>query len=105
MAKSLRRHILIEKKNNVSLQISSVSVKAKTRKLRATWTPELAQDLRAFYLTEPEYSNIYKRELIVEKFSPPKWEGFSAEEELSNILSQQLSDSIDREILNDILNL
>jgi hypothetical protein len=105
MSKSFKRNILIEKKNNISLQISSVNVKAKTRKLRASWSPEIAQDLHTFNLVEPEYSHIYKRELIIEKFVPPIFNPFSAEEELTAMLSQQISDSIDREILREIFNI
>lgn len=105
MSNSFRRNILIEKKNNISINLVSVNVKAKTRKLRASWSPVPAQDLQAFNLVEPEYSNIYKRELIIEKFIPPIFNPFSAEEELTAILSQQISDSIDREILREIFNI
>ena len=49
-----------------------------TRKLKAAWTPELDQDLRAYHL-------------------------LSAEDELCNTLSRQISNDIDKEILNTLL--
>jgi len=62
----------------IDLRIQSVSVTAETRKLKAKWTPELAQDLAA-------YKNL------------------DAEVELTQILSEQIALEIDREILADLL--
>ena len=62
----------------VDIKIESVSVTATTRKLRARWSPEMAQDLTAFY-------------------------SIDIEAELTNILSEMISLDIDREILNDLL--
>lgn len=63
---------------DVDIKIESVSVTATTRKLRARWSPEMAQDLTAFY-------------------------SIDIEAELTNILSEMISLDIDREILNDLL--
>lgn len=62
----------------VDIRIESTSVTAQTRKLRARWSPEMAQDLTAFY-------------------------SIDAEVELTNILSENITLDIDREILNDLL--
>jgi len=62
----------------IDIKIQSVSVTAKTRKLKAKWTPELAQDLNA-------YQNL------------------DAEVELTSILSEQIALEIDREILAELL--
>lgn len=62
----------------IDLRIQSTSVTANTRKLRARWTPELAQDLAA-------YQNL------------------DAEVELTQVLSEQIALEIDREILADLL--
>jgi hypothetical protein len=62
----------------VDIKIESVAVTATTRKLRARWSPEMAQDLTAFY-------------------------SIDIEAELTNILSEMISLDIDREILNDLL--
>jgi hypothetical protein len=61
----------------VSFQLTSVSVSVEERKLRATWSPELAQDVSAFH-------------------------NIDAEAELTAILSEQIAAEIDREILRDI---
>lgn len=61
----------------VSFQLTSVSVDVEERKLRATWSPELAQDVSAFH-------------------------NIDAEAELTAILSEQIAAEIDREILRDI---
>ena len=55
-----------------------MSVTAVTRKLRARWSPELAQDLNAYH-------------------------SLDAEVELTQILSEQIALELDREILNDLL--
>lgn len=62
----------------VDIRIESTSVTAATRKLRAKWSPEMAQDLTAFYSIDIEV-------------------------ELTNILSEAITLDIDREILNDLL--
>jgi hypothetical protein len=62
----------------IDLRIQSVAVTAETRKLRAKWTPELAQDLAA-------YQNL------------------DAEVELTQVLSEAIALEIDREILADLL--
>ena len=62
----------------VDIKIDSTAVTATTRKLRARWSPEMAQDLTAFYSIDVEV-------------------------ELTNILSEMITLDIDREILNDLL--
>lgn len=62
----------------IDIKIESVAVTATTRKLRAKWSPEMAQDLTAFY-------------------------NIDVEVELTNILSEHITLDIDREILNDLL--
>ena len=62
----------------IDIKIESLSVVAQTRKLRARWSPELAQDLNAYH-------------------------SLDAEVELTQILSEQIALEIDREILNDLL--
>lgn len=63
----------------VDIKIESIAVTATTRKLRARWSPEMAQDLTAFYSIDIEV-------------------------ELTNILSEMITLDIDREILNDLLS-
>lgn len=62
----------------IDLRIQSSAVTAQTRKLRARWTPELAQDLAAY-------------------------QNMDAEVELTQILSEQIALEIDREILSELL--
>ena len=61
----------------VSFQLTSVTVSVEERKLRATWSPELAQDVSAF-------------------------QNIDAEAELTALLSEQVAAEIDREILRDL---
>ena len=61
----------------VSFTLESVTVAVTERKLRATWTPELAQDVSAFH-------------------------NIDAEAELTALLSEQVAAEIDREILIDL---
>lgn len=61
----------------VSFQLTSEIVSVEERKLRATWSPELAQDVSAFH-------------------------NIDAEAELTAILSEQIAAEIDREILRDL---
>lgn len=62
----------------INLKLQSVAVTATTRKLRARWSPELAQDLNAYHTMD-------------------------AEAELTQILSETVALEIDREILNDLV--
>jgi len=62
----------------IDIKIESIAVTAQTRKLRARWSPELAQDLNAYH-------------------------SMDAEVELTQILSEQVALEIDREILGDLL--
>lgn len=62
----------------IDIRIESVAVTAVTRKLRARWSPELAQDLNAYHTLD-------------------------AEVELTQVLSEQIALEVDREILNDLL--
>lgn len=62
----------------IDIKIESIAITATTRKLRARWSPELAQDLNAYH-------------------------SMDAEVELTNILSEQIALEIDREILQDLL--
>lgn len=62
----------------IDIKVESISVTAKGRKLRARWSPELAQDLNAYH-------------------------SLDAEVELTQILSEQIALEIDREILADLL--
>ena len=62
----------------IDIKVSSVAVTAETRKLKAKWTPELAQDLNAYH-------------------------NLDAEVELTQILSEQIALDIDREILTQLL--
>lgn len=61
----------------VSFKMDSATVSVEERKLRATWSPELAQDVSAFH-------------------------NIDAEAELTAILSEQIAAEIDREILRDL---
>lgn len=61
----------------VSFKMDAVTVSVEERKLRATWSPELAQDVSAFH-------------------------NIDAEAELTAILSEQIAAEIDREILRDL---
>ena len=61
----------------VSFALQSVTVSTVERKLRATWSPELAQDVAAF-------------------------QNIDAEAELTDILSEEIGAEIDREILRDL---
>ena len=59
----------------VDIQLRSISIVAKTRKLKAVWTPELAQDLNAYHSVD-------------------------AEAELTAMLSEYIAMEIDLEILD-----
>ena len=62
----------------VNLELKSEPIVAKTRKLKAVWTPELAQDLNAYH-------------------------SIDAEAELTSLLSEYVSMEIDLEILDMLL--
>jgi hypothetical protein len=62
----------------INVQMQSQAITAKTKKLKAVWTPEFAQDLAA-------YQNI------------------DAEAELTNIMSEYISMEIDMEILDMLI--
>jgi hypothetical protein len=61
----------------VSFVLDQVTVDVEPRKMRAAWTPELAQDVSAFH-------------------------NIDAEAELTALLSEQMAAEIDREILRDL---
>ena len=61
----------------VSFDLASVTVSVTERKLRASWSPELAQDVSAFH-------------------------NIDAEAELTALLSEQIAAEVDREILRDL---
>ena len=63
----------------VDLKLKSRPIVAKTRKLKAVWTPELAQDLNAYHSVD-------------------------AEAELTSMLSEYISMEIDLEILDMLIN-
>lgn len=62
----------------IDIKIESIAITATTRKLRARWSPELAQDLNAYH-------------------------SMDAEVELTGILSENIALEIDREILSDLV--
>jgi hypothetical protein len=66
-----------DKIGEVSFDLESVTVSVTERKLRAQWSPELAQDVAAFH-------------------------NIDAEAELTALLSEQIAAEIDREILRDL---
>lgn len=66
-------------KNVLNLRLSSVTVGVGTRPLRVTWNPQLVEDLQAF-------------------------QAIDAEAELTAILTQEISNEIDREMMGILLN-
>jgi hypothetical protein len=62
----------------INIKVDSVAVTADTKKLKAKWTPELAQDLNAYH-------------------------NLDAEVELTSILSEHIALEIDQEILEDLV--
>jgi len=62
----------------IDIKVDSVEVTAKTKKLKAKWTPELGQDLNAYH-------------------------NLDAEVELTSILSEQIGLEIDQELLEDLI--
>lgn len=65
--------------SELTIRFSSVTVNTITRKMRAHWTPELAQDLEAYH-------------------------SIDAEAELTALLSEEVAAEIDREIIRDLIN-
>jgi hypothetical protein len=63
----------------VNLELQSEPIVAKTRKLKAVWTPEFAQDLNAYH-------------------------SIDAEAELTSMLSEYVSMEIDLEILDMLIS-
>ena len=63
----------------INLEMKSIAIVAKTRKLKAIWTPEFAQDLNAYH-------------------------SIDAEAELTSMLSEYISQEIDLEILDMLMN-
>lgn len=68
---------LADDMGEVSFELDSVTVSVIERKLRAQWSPELAQDVSAFH-------------------------NIDAEAELTALLSEQVAAEVDREILRDL---
>ena len=62
----------------IDIKVDSIAVTAKTKKLKAKWTPELAQDLNAYH-------------------------NLDAEVELTSILSEHIALELDQEILEDLV--
>jgi len=62
----------------IDIKVDSIAVTAVTKKLKAKWSPELAQDLNAYH-------------------------NLDAEVELTSILSEQIALEIDNEILHDLI--
>jgi hypothetical protein len=62
----------------IDIKVDSVAVTATTKKLKAKWTPELAQDLNAYH-------------------------NLDAEVELTSILSEHIALELDQEILEDLV--
>lgn len=61
----------------VDISMESIRVLGEPRRIRAVWTPEMAQDLRAFH-------------------------DINVETELTNLLSEQIRNEIDRQIIRDL---
>jgi hypothetical protein len=76
-AKNYENLELQDEMGEVSFELTSVTVSVIERKLRAQWSPELAQDVSAFH-------------------------NIDAEAELTALLSEQIAAEIDREILRDL---
>jgi hypothetical protein len=62
----------------IDIKVDSIAVTAMTKKLKAKWTPELAQDLNAYH-------------------------NLDAEVELTSILSEHIALELDQEILEDLV--
>ncbi len=64
--------------SEIDIKVDSVAVTAMTKKLKAHWSPELAQDLNAYH-------------------------NLDAEVELTSVLSEMIAKEIDNEILKDLV--
>lgn len=64
--------------DTITLNLTSLPVVGEVRRLRATWTPEIVQDLESFH-------------------------NINAEAELSAILSEQINREINNEVINRII--
>jgi len=62
----------------VNLNLRTVEVREGNRRVRATWTPEMAQDMEMYHNVD-------------------------IEEEMTRLLSEQIAQEIDREIVNNLL--
>lgn len=62
----------------INIKVNSVAVIAQSRKLKTVWTPELAQDITAYFNVDPDI-------------------------ELTRVLSESIAIEIDNEILSDLL--
>jgi len=69
---------LADEMAQVSFTITSVTVEVQERKMRVTWSPELAQDVKNF-------------------------QNIDAETELTTLMSEQVAAEIDREVLRDLI--
>tara|TARA_B110000503_G_C7028164_1_gene362789 strand:+ start:241 stop:666 length:426 start_codon:yes stop_codon:yes gene_type:complete len=107
MATVFKRNLLMENVKETSLGLTSTQVTRVTRRLRTSWTPELAQDLDYYtHNYEPEEpESLYKKMLLIEKYVPKKLTLFDIEVELTNMLSRNLAQEIDREILDNLINI
>lgn len=63
--------------NITTFGINTVDIRAERRRLRTTWTPEIAQEIATYH-------------------------GIDLESELTAVLSQEIAREIDREIMNSI---
>jgi hypothetical protein len=63
----------------INIELASVPIVAKSRKLKAQWTPEFTQDLKAYHSVDPE-------------------------QELTALMSEYISMEIDLEILDMLIN-
>jgi hypothetical protein len=118
MSNIYKRRVLLEKIGSLYIELQSVTVNTNTRRLRAIWTPQLAQDLEAYHNVdaETELENLvrnrvvesrpnavptysYKKKLIIEKHKP------NLEQSIYSMLSEELSKSIDREIIRELLSM
>jgi ATP phosphoribosyltransferase regulatory subunit HisZ len=64
--------------NVIEMNIRTVQVEGRTRRLRARWTPEMVEEIEAFH-------------------------GINVEDELTTMLSQQLANEIDDRIMGSLL--
>jgi hypothetical protein len=65
--------------SEIDIKVDSVAITAQTKKLKAHWSPELAQDLNAYH-------------------------NLDAEVELTSVLSEMIAKEIDNEILGDLVH-